>query len=169
MIKGEQKKQRSKNMEEFVTQIKDSIEYEHQINESNRINSKDIKYRELFKHVLAASPEIEVDAIEINGEGDIKFEVPMKQMGISYEVFLKFKQEIMSSYGANFIGELIIRESLDMFVKVLTDLKDSYFNTVNRFSHQGFGLKFVKNKMIFTVNASYIQAIMVENFKRKMR
>lgn len=150
-------------MEEFVTVMKSNI-----VAQSSPPEKKSSRFRELFRCIVVSSPEVKI----IDGcdsEGDIRFEVSMKSMGISYETLMKYKEEISSDFTANFMGELLIRENMDKFIKSLTDLENGYLSAVNKYEHRKFGLKVFRDKFVFTFHASLLQNILTEDFKKKVR
>jgi hypothetical protein len=150
-------------MDEFVTEMQTNIGItpEDTKNKSNR-------FRELFGKIIV-SPSYEINIIEkCNEEGDVIFEVPMKSIGIPYDVLVDYKDEIISDWFANFIGELLIRENINKFAKIITELGDDYFKKVNGSNHVRFGNRLWKDKFIFTFHISLVQKILTEKILKKI-
>ena len=153
-------------MDNFVVAIKNNIEKNFQDKTSCVNNSR---YRNLISLIVNnPSPKILIENISLGG--DIRFYVTTKELGVNFEILSQYKTEIFSDFMANFIGELVIRENLDEFSKILTSIKtDDYHKLVNQFDHYQFGLEFLRDKFIFTFHVSLIQNILTESFKRKIK
>ncbi len=152
-------------MDNFVAQLKNNINIENKTVSLSKVS----RYREVLSFISTASSTIKI----LNGcseDGDVKFEVSIKTLGMGYDVFTKYKKDICSEFLANFIGELLIREHLDEFAKVITGLSsESYLTIVNRFEHRKFGMDIVGDKLVFVFHISLLQNILLEDLKRKMR
>jgi len=149
-------------MEDFVTEIQSKIG-----TQSSHLEKKSSKFRDLFAIIVSSSPEVKI-LEKCSDEGDVMFECPIRSLGINYELLMKYKTEITSDFTANFLGELLIRENMDKFAKILTDLKDDYIARVNQYEHRKFGMKIFRDRFIFTFHISLIQSILTESFKKKM-
>ncbi len=148
-------------MDEFVTAIKQNIE-----NSSiPTLNKKSSKYVELLRIILANNSEIKILDDKCSEEGDIGFDVPLHTIGLNYDAVLKYKTEFSSQYMVNFLGELFVREHMDKFVKILTDLKGDYHSMVNKYEYRKFGMRFFRDKLSFIFHASLIQMILTEDLK----
>ena len=148
-------------MEEFIDEIHNNI------GTVNLDTEKKIsRYKELYQYIIS-SPKAEIKIIEkCNDEGEVKFEVPIRALGLSYENYDKYRPELVSRYAANVIGELLVRENIDKFVRILTELKDDYMPIVNKWKHKDFGLFTVRDKFHFVFHISLIQNILTEEIKR---
>lgn len=148
-------------MEEFITEIQNGIKMiPEEIKKQNR-------YRGLFAKIISTNAEVKI-INKCDEDGDIVFEVPMKSVGITYSDLLYYKEEIASEFVANFIGEIAIRENMDKFAILVTDLKDNYLERVNKFIHRKFGMKIYKDSFVLRFHASLIQSILLEDFKKTM-
>ncbi|MFA5312326.1 MAG: hypothetical protein WC375_03275 [Methanomassiliicoccales archaeon] len=105
-----------------------------------------------------------------NKDGDLTFAVSMENVGLSApSVFMKYRPILFSSYIANVLGELIVRENLDKLVPVLTGLKgEEYLDVVNKYEHNKFGMHIDKSDLVFSFHISLLQNILTEDFKRKV-
>jgi hypothetical protein len=92
----------------------------------------------------------------------------MKSVGVTYDVMVDYRDEVVSGLVSNFIGELMIRENIDKFAKIIMELGDNYLDRVNKFHHEGFGNRIWKDKFIFTFHISLVQRILTEKFCKKM-
>ena len=149
-------------MDEFITAIKNNIG-----TQSANTDKKSNRFRDLLSIISMSNPEIKIIE-KCSDEGDITFEVAMKSLGISYENLIKYKYEIGSDFVANFLGELLIRENIEKFARIITDLKDDYKARVTQFEHKKFGMKIFRDKFIFVFHISLIQSILMEDFRRKI-
>jgi hypothetical protein len=148
-------------MDEFVTEIQNNTKL------PTPDRRKNCRFRELFGIILAGQAEIK--SIEnCDPEGDISFEVPMKSLGITYEVLSEYRDEISSEFVANFIGEILVRENKDRFVKLMTDLGGNYYDTVNKYAHRKFGMKVYKECFVLRFHVSLIQSLLTESFRKKI-
>lgn len=149
-------------MDEFVTEIQNiSVHCEEP-------KQKSIKLRDLFNYILSSSPCSEIKITGPNECGDMSFELPMGHLGLSYDVLLSYKKEISSELAANFIGELLVRENIDKFAKLIVHLKDDYKEKVNRAKHVRFGLTLYRDRIIIYFHVSLIQTLLTEDFRRTM-
>jgi len=149
------------NMDEFITAIKNNI------GTQCGPDKKSNRFREFLHIISTSNPEIRIIE-KCSDEGDVTFEVSMKSLGISYDNLIKYKYEICSDFSANFLGELLVRENIEKFVKIITELKDDYKSKVTKFEHKKFGMKIFRDKFIFVFHISLIQSILTEDFRRKM-
>ena len=150
-------------MEEFVTEIQTNIENNLEVSKH-----KPSKFRELICKVLSMPFNAEVVIIKCDEEGDLEFEVNMKAIGITTDTLIRYRNEMSTQSIVNFIGELLIRDNIGKFAKLITSLKNNYASTVNKRNHITFGLKFNKEKLIFQCHSSFIQRILIEDFHKKM-
>lgn len=153
-------------MDDFVITIKNNLDKSLR-DRTNYINNN--RYRTLISIIINNSvSKIIID--DIDEGGDVRFYTNMKDLGINYELFTQYKTEIFSDFMANFLGELIVRENLDEFSKILTSIKnDDYLKIVNKYDHYQFGLEVKMDKFVFTFHISLIQSILTESFKRKIK
>lgn len=151
---------------EFMVQTRNSTEKKHKVEQSR---AKNCRFREFISEIIASVPEIDI-MDGCNKEGDVRFSVKMKDLGISFDMFVQYKTEIFSDFMANFIGELLVRENINQFAHILTSIDlDEYPTTVNNFEHRQFGLEFASNKFVFSFHVSLLQSILTENFKKKIK
>ena len=126
------------------------------------------KTRQLLKHIisLAHTPIGIID----NGynDGDVKFFVLKKDMNVSGEFFIQYKNEIMSDFVVNFTGELLVRENIGKFTKILMGVEcGDYEGLVNKFEHRKCGVQVFNDRFIYSFHISLIQKILTEDFKRE--
>jgi len=149
-------------MEEFVTEMQSNIKTIPE--DKKRYN----RFRELLTRIVVSSPA-EVKIVDkCDDEGDIVFEVPMKSIGITYDILINYREEISSEFVANFVGELLVRENIEKFTKIMMELKDSYIEKVNKYIHRKFGMRIYKDRFILRFHSSLVQSILTEDFKKTM-
>ena len=147
-------------MDNFVKEIKKS--FARDMKNNYKINSR---FRNLLNFIMLNPPPVEI--IEIKNDGDIIFSILTADIGLSFGNYIKYKTEILSSFFANFLGELLVRENIDQFTPILTNIKDEkYLSTVNGYTHTKFGIKIFQDKFIFTFHMSLLQSILTEDFKK---
>jgi len=152
-------------MDNFVAQLRHNIN----IDPENGKKMKSSKFRELLYYVSTSSPEI-CDISKCNPDGDIQFEVPMRSMGVTYDLLVKYKKEICSEFMANFLGELLIREHFNSFAQIITSINpELYPAIVNRFEHRKFGMDINKDRFVFCFHISLLQEIMLEDIKKQVK
>jgi hypothetical protein len=154
-------KEEGKKMDEFITELKSNI------NEGNSSNlgRKTGRIQTLIRYFANSNPEIEI-LEKCTEEGDIRYAVSMRSMGITYETLMKYRTEFCGPYIINFMGEMLVRDNLDIFAKCLVDLKDNYNSLVNRYEHKKFGMRIEKDKFVFIFHMSLLQTILTEDFKK---
>ena len=159
--KNKDKLTKENDMEEFIAEIENGISKDNLQNKFKKIS----RLRELLAGITNSEPEIKI--IEGCGlEGDIHFEVLISSLGMNYNNLLKYKPEISSDFFVNFVGEYLVRENMDQFIKVAESLKDSYYTIVNKYEHKKFGMKIIRDKFVFIFHVSLIQCVLTEDFKR---
>ena len=153
------------NMDDFILEIKNNI---NRSQDSSDVAVKPTRFRELFSLILSSKPEIKI----IDGctpDGDIRFEVPLRTMGFLPDSMRKYRPELSTDFAANFMGEILVRENMDKFVKILVSLKDQYVPVVNKYDHRKFGMLISKDKCIFAFHSSLIQSILMEDIRKEMK
>ena len=103
-------------------------------------------------------------------DGDVKFTIPLEYVGISGEDLAIYRNEIFSTFFSNFVGELLVRENINIFVDILTqvDIKD-YHSVVNKYNHQRCGLSTSHGKFAFSFHISLVQSIVNEDLNIHIR
>ena len=150
----------SDNMDEFV----DLIEKERKKVEAH----KDCQLRELLRYVTGESPEVTIETDESNG--DVRLIVSRKELGIPFDMLLKYRKEVFSEFFVNFIAEFLIRENINKLAQIMTNMNGRrYSATVNKYDHKRCGMEVKKDKFIFMFHMSLIQRILMEGFKKQVR
>jgi hypothetical protein len=146
-------------VEDFIMTIEKNIK-------SKTESKRDLKNRELLKIIFNADdPDIRVDN-NVSEGGDVNFSVNREDIGLSVDVFLKYKKQILNPYIASSIGELLVRENVGEFVVFLTDIEaDDYHYVVNGYRHDHFGVEVSGDVLIFSFHISLIQSILTEDLK----
>jgi len=127
------------------------------------------KLRALLNLIVGSSPTI-LDIGNCDQEGEVIFSVSMKEAGITYNTFKEFKLEIFSNFVVDFMGELLIRENIDLFASKLTTIdSEAYADIVNEYEHKRFGMKILQDNLVFSFHVSLLQDILTEDFKRQIK
>jgi len=125
------------------------------------------KFRELLAIIVKSSPKI-ISVTNCSEEGDMSFTISLKELGLSSDDFSKYNREFFSNFTVDLLGELLIRENLNMFASRITGLKtDYYMSAVSRSIHKRFGMKIEKGLMTFYFHISLVQDILTEDFKKQ--
>jgi len=150
-------------MDNFIAEIKNNIKREPKSADSPN------KLREILRHIVN-TPEPKIHILNSGeGDGDVKFSVSRKSLGIPYESLLKYRSEIFSSYIANFLGELLVRDNIEEFARILTGLDGDKYSIVNEYEHRKFGMEILRDEFIFIFHISLLQSILTEDFKRQIK
>ena len=150
-------------MDDFIKSIKEEVKTQESTIEGKPLSN----YRELFTKLMVSTPVIKIESV-LNG--DIIFSTSVKDMGLSCQDVQKFKTEIYSYLFVNFVGELLVRENINKFGNVLTEInKNKYTEIVNGHEHKKFGIKIIRNRFHFCFHISLIQSILTEDFHREVR
>jgi len=148
-------------MEEFIETMERNIK--------SMPKTKFTKNRELLQHIIALDPPKISKIIAGDELGDLCFSVQLKDIGISFEIFSKYEEELFSPYIGNLLGELIIRENLDEFAEIITNIAEgSYASTVCGCKHTKFGLEILGEKLIFYFHSNLLQKILTEDLREKI-
>ena len=162
------KKSKENSMEDDMDDF--AVELENNISKS--MENKDIispRFRELFCIFLSSVPKIDI-CDKVSDDGDVRFVVSKDDIGLSFEDIIKYRSEIFSGFCANFMGELLVRENIDRFAKVLVHFnKEPHSSAADRYIHRKFGMEVVRDKFIFVFHISLLQSILTENFKRQTK
>ena len=149
-------------MDDYVKSIKEEVKTQENISNMPLTN-----YRELFSKFIVSNPSIKLEEVV---RGDVTFSVAIKDMGLSCQDMQKLRTEIYSYLAVNFIGELLVRENINQFGKILTKInKEQYSDVVNGYEHKKFGLKIRRNRLYFCFHISLVQSILTEDFRREVR
>ena len=149
-------------MEEFIELMEKNIK-------SMSKKSKFTKNRELLRIILSQEPPTISNISKGKDLGDLYFSVQLKDLGISFEVFSKYQEQLFSPYIGNQVGELIIRENIDEFAAVLTNLEaKEYIPIVYSWKHTKFGLEISGEKLVFYFHANLLQKILTEDLREKI-
>ena len=126
------------------------------------------RFRELLRCILKVRPKV-VLLTEYNEDGEAVFGIAMEDMGLTVADYVRYKPEIFSNYIVDTIGELIVRENIDVFANIITKLDaESYSSVVGQWEHKRFGMRIIKNMFIFKFHLSLLQNILTEDLKKKV-
>jgi hypothetical protein len=144
-----------------MRQLDLNMDLEEYSAESNQ-KVKNTKTRDLLDLVISFSPAVKI--LGINEDGDIIFKVPRCETGINNDIYIKYKDEILSTYVRNILGELIVRENINLFSNFLIDLDpETYSELVNKWSHKNFGMEVKKDYITFKFHSSLLQSIIIND------
>ena len=155
-------------MDNFVAKLKNNIKIDSGGSKSIK-GVKSARLRELLLFIADSNPQIKITQ-KCSDDGDITFEIEMRSLGLSYNTYLKYKKEICSDFFYNFVGELLVREHINQFAEILTNIHyEAYPSIVNRFEHRRFGMDVVRDKFIFHFHISLLQDILTEDLRNKVK
>ena len=136
---------------------------------NNSLPLKESGIRHLLAQLAKKQPKI-VSISEYDEGGDMRFVVNLIDLGISIEDYYKYNKEFLSNFMIDFIGELLIRENIELFLPKLANVnleRDAYISAVSKSIHRRFGMRLEKGIMTFSFHISLIQEILTEDFKLK--
>lgn len=134
--------------------------------------SQNGRHRDLLLKILRSKPK-NITIGEWDEKGDLKFAIPMSEFGLEYKDYQKYSGEISSHFVVDFVGELIIRENLDLFVEKLKhyDINDYMIalgSEDERICHKRFGAETKNGKFIFEFHVSFLSQLLTENFRKAL-
>ena len=135
---------------------------------NNQSENKELsRYRELLKLIVLNPPKT-IEVGDWDDNGDIIFSVPMTEIGLTYNDYKKYSDEFFCYFVIDFLGELIIRDNLGLFVDKLQkyDLND-YIMAI-QVDHNRFGVKTEKGKLIFKFHVSLLKDILTEKLRERL-
>jgi len=157
-------KHQSNKDEEKMNQLLSSVEKVFNGQEEFKKNRTVGNMRNIISSTILKSPTVEL--IGMDEEGDIHFRIPREEFGIENELFLKYKKELFSTPVTNCLGELLVRENVDMFSNFLVGIdSEKYISLVNKWSYKKFGMQFTKDFVYFEFHSSLLQNILMEDIK----
>lgn len=137
--------------------------------EQTKIESKKSRFRDVFAKIVASRSKISSISMD-DDEGDITFYVPIKDSGLDQSDLIKYRNEIFSNFVVDFMGELFIRENLEVFVKLMSNINnDNYHSVIGKCEHKCFGMRSERGCFIFSFHISFLQNILTEDFKHKVK
>jgi len=126
---------------------------------------KTSKYRKLLSLLIQSSPEIQ-DLSEWDKNGFLTFSIKAKDIGLTDIDYSIYANEIFSYYIIDFLGELIIREHMPIFVSKIKELDvNDYMEAMQTEEHGHIGMESNKNNLLFTFHVSLLRNFLVESFK----
>jgi hypothetical protein len=139
-------------------------------NKSNHIlSSEGSRYRKLLSIITQNNPKNIVIG-DWDGKGDLTFSISMTDIGLQYKDYNFYEDEFFSYFVINFLGELIVRENLQLFVEKLKeyDIND-YMTVIEEYGdHKCFGVKTYKGRLIFKFHVSLLKNILTENLRESL-
>ena len=149
-------------MDDFVNTIKNNIE-----KDTSRTERRATKIKSLLYRILSSNSELKITQ-DCDEKGSIRFEVYIASIGLTVDDFSKYKRELETEFMANFLGELFVREHIDKFMNVLTNMNGDYLYKVNKLEHLKFGMCIYRDRFTFAFHSSLIQKILTEDFKHNL-
>ena len=149
-------------MDDFVNTIKNNIE-----KDISQTEKRATKIKVLLQRILSSNSELKIIQ-DCDANGSIRFEVYIASIGLSFDDFSKYKKELESEFMTNFLGELFVREHIDKFMNLLTNLNSDYLYKVNKSVHLKFGMSIYRDRFTFAFHSSLIQKILTEDFKHNL-
>ena len=145
--------------------------------ETNDVKSKEqqfetvstSRYRELLS-IITQNPPKDIVIGDWDDKGDLTFSISMTDIGLEYKDYNLYEDEFFSYFVIDFIGELIIRENLQLFVNKLKeyDIND-YMLVVEQYGdHKRFGVKTHKGRLIFKFHVSFLKNLLTENLREML-
>jgi len=136
----------------------------------NSNSDRDLSYRDLILKIISSLDcPINIRSFD-EKEGKIVFSVSLECMEMPYEYIISHKNRLFCNFMANFMGEFFIRENMNKFAEIVTNLEFEKYNTaVSGKEHRNFGLDYINGSLVFAFHVSLIQSILFENIKNKIK
>ena len=119
--------------------------------------------RDLLARVVSVKPDIKVEDTRM--DGDVIFSVKLADLGMMHS---DFSSQIMRTrFFINFVGELLVRENIEIFVETLQGLDEKmYEDMVCCQQHTDFGMVIDHDEGLlrFTMHLSLADSIYRERF-----
>jgi len=133
------------------------------------IANKDSNYRKILKSIINNPPN-DIILGDWDKEGDIKFSISMTDIGLKYKDYSVFSNEFFSYFIVDFIGELIVRENLPLFVEKLQEYSINDYNSIveEHGSHKRFGVSTTKGRLFFEFHVSFLKELLMENLRESL-
>lgn len=130
---------------------------------------KTSNYRKVIDKIISNPPN-KIDIGDWDDKGDLTFSVSMKEIGLDYSDYHKFENEIFSYFIIDFMGELLVRENIELFVEKLKEYDvEDYINSIRVYgSHKRFGVKTQKGTLIFKFHVSFIKNVISEDLRESL-
>jgi hypothetical protein len=100
--------------------------------------------------------------------GFIEITINLSDLGFDkMDSYIKFNKELFSNFMIDFMGELIIRNNMNKFVKdFLNQNKEEYSSLVSLEKHLHFGVRLEpEDKIVYIFHCSLLQNLLTEEFK----
>lgn len=145
---------------------KDEQGFQYQKGESASCGSK---YREVLS-IIVQNPPKEILIGEWNEKGDLNFSINLTDIGLTYRDYKLYDDEVFSYFVVDFMGELIIRENLQLFADKLQeyDINDYMISLQEQGTHKRFGVRTHQGKLIFKFHASLLKNILTEDLREQL-
>jgi len=124
------------------------------------------RYRELLS-ILIANPPKSIVIGGLDDKGDMQFSISMKDLGMSYNDYKFYENELFSNFIIDFLGELIVRENLNKFFLKMNGYGfEEYSSVIERYGiHKRFGIRATKSRLVFKFHISFIKNILNESMR----
>jgi len=120
------------------------------------------KYRKLLQKVIDNPPK-NIFIEDVSEEGNLRFSVNLNEIGLTNIEYKEFDNEVFSYFIVDFLGELMIRDNLHLFVKKLEDIDLSTID--EKRNHVRFGIVTKNGKLIFKFHITLLKSIITENLR----
>lgn len=131
--------------------------------------SQGSRYREVLELLIKCPPK-NISIGDWDYVGDLVFSINMNDIGLDYKDYVEYEEEFFSYFIVDILGELIIRENLNLFVDKLKkyDINDYMTTLKEHGAHKRFGVMTYKGKLIFQFHASLLKDILTEGLREKL-
>lgn len=129
--------------------------------------SKSSNYRTVLSKVIQHPPKL-MSVGDWDENGDIKFSIGMRELGLTNQEYRQYEHELFSYFIVDFLGELIVRENLSIFVEKLQNYDINDYMIAIEDKHKRFGIKTEKGKLVFIFHVSFLKNILTEDLRESL-
>ncbi len=127
------------------------------------------KYREVL-NIIIQNPPQKIRIGNWDELGLLSFTIDMTDVGLTYKDYYAYEDEFFSYFIVDFLGELIIRENIQLFVDKLQECDiNNYMVALSEYgTHRTFGCKTHRGKLTFEFHISLLKDILTADLRDKL-
>lgn len=145
-----------------------------EVKQDNMIkDTSKLKFREILCLVLNSNPvvkSIRIVSMDDSFDGIMSFDVPLESIGLDAQLLKKYHNEIFTNRFVNIIAEIILRENINKFAEEMLKINvTSYSEALSMKKHENFGMKVKGGNLSFDFHVSFLQDIIMSDFRDQIK
>lgn len=123
-------------------------------------------YRKIISKIMNNNIK-QLNINDVNQHGDITFSIKMTDIGLKANDYKIYEKEFFSHFIIDFIGELILRENINLFSEKFCQYSmNEYNDSIREFGiHKRFGVKAKSGILTFKFHISLLKQILIEDLR----